>query len=58
MSAYASDLSATTLQEILLEIFGEKEGEQVTGTSLGLKGSLDQKIILCGVTARSEAFEI
>ena len=54
MSAYASDLSASTLQEVLLEIFGEKEGEQITGAALGIKGSIDQKIIPCGVSARWE----
>ncbi|MFI0348651.1 MAG: class I SAM-dependent methyltransferase [Chthoniobacterales bacterium] len=52
MSAYTSDLSAALLQEILSEVFGEKESARITGSPLGIKGSLNQKIIPCGVTAR------
>lgn len=54
MSAYSSNLRASLLEKLLLEVFGEQESANINGAALGLQGSLDQKIIPCGITARWE----
>ncbi|OHE77387.1 MAG: SAM-dependent methyltransferase, partial [Verrucomicrobia bacterium RIFCSPHIGHO2_12_FULL_41_10] len=52
MSGYSATLSAATLHSLFSEVFGNHPKSQIMAIPLGLQGTLDKKIIPCGISAR------
>lgn len=54
LNTYSSNISASYLKKLFVEVFPINVNSSITVAPLGLQGTLDQKIIPCGITARYE----